>query len=74
MDIEFLHDWVYTFLVIPIIVLFQKHFSLKNRITQIETNQENYIKKIDELCKSSKSLEEKVNQMLGRWDEHIRRK
>lgn len=74
MGVEFLPDWIYTFLLLPIILLFQKHFTLKNKVTKIETNQENYIKKIDDLCQSNQSLEEKVNQMLGRWDEHIREK
>jgi len=33
MDIEFLDDLIYTFLILPIIVLFQKHFTLKNKGT-----------------------------------------
>lgn len=72
MSIEDLPSWVYSFLIIPLGVMFQKHFTLKNRVTILETNQTIYIKKIDDICESNAELAKQVNQMLGRMDEHLR--
>lgn len=70
--IEYFPNWIYTFLIIPIVIGFQKHFSLQNRVTKVETIQESYTKKIDKMCKSSDALSAKVNTMIGRMDEHLR--
>ena len=72
-EIEFIPNWIYTFLVLPIIVLFKQQFSHSTRITVLEEKDnitENQIKRI---CESNKSLEEKVNTMIGRVDEHLRK-
>jgi len=71
-QLEFLPDWIYTFLILPIAVLFQRHFHNGNRITVLETNQENYMKKVDKMCKSNDDLAKSINQMIGRLDEHLR--
>jgi len=72
--LEFMPDWIYTFLLLPIIILFQKHFSLKNDVTELKTNQATYIKKIDKICESNEELKKQVNIMIGRLDEHLRDK
>ena len=69
---EFIPNWIYTFLLLPIIVLYQKHFSMKNKITKIETTQEFYTKKVDKICESNEELAGEIHKMLGEWDEHKR--
>lgn len=71
-EIEFIPNWIYTFLVLPIVLLYQKHFSMKNRLTKIETTQEFYTKKVDKMCQSSDELAKEVHEMIGKMDEHLR--
>ena len=71
-EIEIIPNWIYTFLLLPIIVLYQKHFSMKNKVTKIETTQEFYTKKVDKICESNEKLVSKIDKMLGEWDEHKR--
>ena len=74
MAIDFLPEWIYTVLIIPIGLAFQKHFSLKNKVTEIETNQKNYIEKIDKLCSEQTKLAQSVNFMRGELNEYFRAK
>ena len=69
---EFIPNWIYTFLILPILVLYQKHFSIKNRVTILETRQDFYTKKVDKMCKSSDELAKEVHEMIGKMDEHLR--
>lgn len=68
--LEFLPDWIYTFLLIPVVILFQKHFSLSSRVDVIETTQN--LKKVDveELQTCMKDLTSKIDFLSGQFDEH----
>lgn len=70
-EIEFVPNWIYTVLILPIIVLFQKHFSIKSRVVKLETTQDFYTKKVDDVCESNAKLSEKVHEMLGRLDANL---
>jgi len=78
MELEFLPNWIYTFLILPIVVLFQRQFSFKNivtkEITELKTNQKIYIDKVNKICQSNEELAKEVNQMIGKMDEHFRQK
>lgn len=68
--LEFLPDWIYTFLLLPIVLLFQKHFALSSRVDVIETTQNLKKKDVDELQICMKDLSEKMNYLSGQFDEH----
>jgi hypothetical protein len=72
LSFEDIPSWIYSILIIPLAVVYQKHFSLKNKVTILETNQANYMKQIDDICQSNKALAEDVNRLIGRVDEHLR--
>ena len=72
MSVEEIPSWIYTFLILPILVLYQKHFSIKTRVVKLETTQEFYTKKVDKICDSSEKLAKEVHEMIGKMDEHLR--
>lgn len=72
-EIDFIPNWIYTFLVLPILVLFKQQFSNSSRITVLESKDRIDDEKIKRICDSNGSLEEKVNQLIGRVDEHLRK-
>lgn len=72
MSFEENFNWIYTFLILPIALSFQKHFALKNRVTKIETTQEFYAKKVDKMCESNDKLAKEVHEMIGELREHRR--
>lgn len=64
-------NWFYSLFLVPFGVLWMKHVSHGNRITAVETKQDVYVKKMDEMCKSNDELAKRVNVMIGRMDEHL---
>ena len=60
MQFDFLPDWIYTFLILPIVVLFQRQFALSSRVTVLESEKkiiesrlDDIENKIDNLCEMS---------------------
>jgi len=72
MSFEELPNLIYTFVLVPLGFGLLKTFQNSNRITKLETKQENYINKIDKMCISNDELTKKVHTMIGRLDEHLR--
>ena len=67
-------NWIYIIFIAPIgIFVNQIRVKHSNRITVLETKQNLYEKKVDKICKSNEDLAEKVNQMIGRMDEHLKK-
>ena len=73
-EIPFIPSWIYTFLIIPIVLAFQKHFSLASRVSVLESKKESVEKRLDNLCCSTNDLKDEVHEMIGRLDEHLRRR
>lgn len=73
MSFEGNFNWIYTFLIIPLGLLFQRHFSVSSRVTVLENNDEAQEKRIDRVCDSNDDLTKEVHEMIGRWDEYLRK-
>jgi len=71
-EIEFIPNWIYTVLLLPLALLFQRQFSIKSRVTVLESTQKIYVERIDAVCESNEILSKEVHQMLGRFDEFLR--
>ena len=69
-EIEFIPNYIYTVLILPIIVLFQKHFSVSSRVTVLESKDKIDDEKFGNICTCLDELTKEVHEMLGRWDEH----
>ena len=69
-EIEFLPNWIYTVLIIPILVMAQRHFSLSSRVAVVESTQNLKKQDITELQKCMKDLSNKVQYLSGQFDEH----
>ena len=72
-SIEFIPNWIYTFLIVPLIVLFKQQFSFGSRITVLEKKDKIDDDKIKKVCDATDKLATEVNQMLGAWKEHLRK-
>ena len=57
---------------IPLAFIYKKVSGMDNRITEVETKQEIYIGKVDEVCKSSDKLSAEVHELIGQVKEHLR--
>ena len=73
MSFEEIPNWIYTLLIAPIALAFQKYHSLNNKVTELETTQTIYVEKIDKVCEKIDDLSEKIHIMTGRLDEHLKR-
>lgn len=73
MAFEFLPDWIYTFLILPIAILFQRHFVLSSKVVILQEKDKINDKKFDKLCESIDDLTKEVHELIGRWDEHLRK-
>lgn len=73
LSVEELPSWIYTFLILPILALFQRQFSIKSRVAVLESNQKIYIEKVKQMCKSTDDLTKEVHEMIGEWKEHRRK-
>lgn len=69
---EFLPDWIYTFLILPIAVLFQRTFSVSSRVKVLESKDRIDDEKINKICSSNDELSKEVHELIGRVDEHLR--
>ena len=69
---EFIPSWIYTFLVLPIVILAQKHFSLSSKVAVLEATQNLKKKDVTELQQCMKDLTAKVEHLSGQIDEHLR--
>ena len=74
MSFENNFNLVYTVLILPIAVAFQKIHSNNNKITKVETNQELYMKKVDKICDSLDTLTNEVHELIGEFRQHLRQK
>ena len=72
MEIDFVSNWVYTFLVLPFAILFQRYFAISSRISVLENKDEINDDKFDKLCLSVNELTKEVHELIGRMDEHLR--
>jgi len=70
MQFDFLPDWIYTFLIIPIVILFQRNFSLYSRVSVIENTQNLKKEDITNLQNCMKDLSSKVEHLIGQFEEH----
>lgn len=68
MSVEFLPEWIYTFLLLPIIVLFQRYFALSSRVAVIENTQNLKKEDIKELQRCMKDFSLKVENLGGKID------
>lgn len=73
MSFEGNFNWVYTFLIVPIVIMAQKHFSLSSRVAVVESTQNLKKEDITELQKCMKDLSGKVENLSGQIDEHLRK-
>jgi len=73
MSIEDLSNYWNTIFLAPLAFLLHRFVNHSNRIGKLETKQNIYTKKMDEVCKSNRELSENVNRMIGRMDEHLRK-
>ena len=71
-SVEFLPDWIYTFLLLPIVIMAQKHFSLSSKVAVLEATQNLKKKDVTELQQCMKDLTAKVERLSGQIDEHLR--
>lgn len=69
---EFIPNWIYTFLLIPLGIFIQKHFSLSARVDVIESTQNLKLKDVQELQKCMSELSLKVEYLSGQIEEHFR--
>lgn len=67
-QVEFLPDWIYTFLLLPMALLFQKHFSLSSRVAVVEATQNLKKQDITELQTCMKDLTTKIDYLSGKID------
>ncbi|MCJ8305662.1 MAG: hypothetical protein HRU07_01270 [Nitrosopumilus sp.] len=72
MDIDFLPDWIYTFLVLPITILFQRYFVMSSRVTVLEKKDLINDEKFEKLCNSVDELTKEVHKLVGTMNEHLR--
>ena len=67
--VEFMPDWIYTFMIIPIVVMALKHFALERKVTKLATTQLFYVQQVEKICNDLKD----IKFMMGRVDEHLRK-
>jgi hypothetical protein len=72
MEYSFLPDWIYTFLILPIAILFQRYYVSSSRITVLENKDEINDDKFEKLCGSVDELTKEVHELIGKIDEHLR--
>lgn len=70
---EFVPNWIYTFLLIPLGVFIQKHFSLSARVDVIEATQNLKKEDITKLQECMSELSNKIEYLNGQFDEHNRK-
>lgn len=73
MSFEENYNWIYTFLIIPMVIMAQKHFSLSSRVAVVESTQNLKLKDVKELQKCMKDLSGKVENLSGQIEEHFRK-
>jgi hypothetical protein len=66
MEYSFLPDWIYTFLILPIVILFQRYYSSSSRITVLENKDEINDDKFNGLCESVDELTKEVHELIGK--------
>ena len=65
-------NWIYTVVIFPLAILFQKHFSSTSRISVLEQKDIINDEKFEKLCLSVDELTKEVHNLIGRIDEHLR--
>lgn len=72
-EFDFIPNWIYTVLIIPIIILFKQQFTNSSRLSILENKDRLDDLKIKKICDSNENLAKEINQMLGAWREHLRK-
>lgn len=66
-------NMLYTVLILPIGLAFQRIYSIGGRVSVLESMNKNQDKRIERICKSNDNLTKEVNQMIGMLKEHLRK-
>lgn len=72
-EIEFIPNYIYTVLVLPIVILFKSQFGHSTRLKVLETKDKITDEQLKSICDSNATLESEVHKLIGRVDEHLRR-
>ena len=71
MEIEFLSDWIYTFLLLPIVILFQRQFAISSKVTVLETKKDDIETRLDELEIKIDIICSNVSFIKGQLEIHL---